>query len=185
MRKFSLIAVALCLLAFVVVGNARAEGNNIGLGYQNMVAGELLQGISLRGWVDKIMWEGTIFYGDAEVEIENQSLLDADMWLLEAKGAYSLIQKPNSDFYVGMSLAYGTASVDLYEGSMDVDIDVLAFGPMFGVEYRFQGIPELGFNFETGYKFTDMDLEEADIDTDDIEISLNGVYVVVGLHYYF
>ena len=96
---------------------------------------------------------------------------DYDVFLLAGKLLYAPIVKENSEFYVGFEGGYG-------ELDYEEDLDIMFFGPLFGAEYRFQGLPELGFCWEVGYRFSEFDGDDGDADMDGIAVSL-------GVHYYF
>ncbi|MBS3756184.1 MAG: hypothetical protein KGY56_10855 [Desulfobacterales bacterium] len=75
---------------------------------------------------------------------------------------------------MGANLGYG--ALEMY----GEDLDLLKYGLLIGTEYSFQGLPELGFNWEVGYKFNTLDTDEYDL-----ELDLNGISVSLGVHYYF
>jgi len=198
MKKFCLGAAALLLLVSLGSSVATAEVD-IGAGYQAMFLGEFFQGASVRAWIDK-KWglEGNLMQASMDVDVDMTSYYDpndyvkmgadGDLYFLSGKIMYAPIIRENSQFYVGFELGYGKASLDFDVSSIgvDLDADVLAFGPLFGVEYRFQGLPELGFNWEVGYRFGDAD---GDVDTPigkaNLDASISGITVCLGVHYYF
>jgi hypothetical protein len=162
---------AVTLLVVVLSGSgiARAE-TSIGVGYEAMFLGDFLQGASVRAWFDN-KWgvEGNLMQASVDTGYS-----DSDAWLLAGKVMYCPIVRENSQFYVGFEGGFGQVddNIIMYSG----DNDVVTYGPLFGAEYRFQGLPELGFNWEVGYRFTTFDNEYYDID-------LNGVFICLGVHY--
>ncbi len=91
---------------------------------------------------------------------------------MTGKVLYSPIVKDNRQFYIGLEAGYGEL-----ESSEDVDLTLV--GPLFGAEYRFEELPELGFCWEVGYRFTSMDGEDGD------DADLDGISISLGLHYSF
>lgn len=162
----------MCLLLMVLTtsffsGSVLAEGMDIGVGYQGVFLGDVLQGLSGRAWFDEVGVEANLSQMKASV-----GDTDADLFLFGAKALYAPVVKENSKFYVGLEGQFG--SVD-FDGD---DADITQFGPLFGAEYRFTELPEMGFCWEVGYRFL-----EADLDGYDLE--LDGISVALGLHYYF
>lgn len=179
-------AVVTGMLLAMVLGSTAVADTTVGAGYQAMFLGEFFQGASLRAWMnDKWLLEGNISQSslDADLERDGDRISgDADLWLLSGKVAYAPIVRENSRFYIGVELGYGKADFDIAHTAYDGDMDMFTVGPMFGVEYRFTELPELGFNWEVGYRFTnvDGDIGEADLDAD-----IDGIVISLGVHYYF
>ncbi len=103
------------------------------------------------------------------------ALGDADMWFLGGKALYAPVIHENSQFYVGVGGGWGNIDGAL-SGFGSGDVDAWVVGPLFGAEYRFQGLPNLGFNWEVGYQFANLDAGEMDVD-------LNGISISLGVHY--
>ncbi len=168
MNRLYVGAIALLLLASFGSSVATAE-TAIGVGYQAMFLEDFIQGASIRAWFDN-QWgvEGNIMQASVDMGDE-----DADAYLLAGKVMYCPIIRENSQFYVGFEGGFG----QIDDSIMDTgDTDVLTYGPLFGAEYRFQGLPDLGFNWEVGYRFSNFDNDDEDTD-------LNGVSVCLGVHY--
>lgn len=196
MKRFCMGAAALLLVS--LAGSVATAEVNVGAGYQAMFLGEFLQGASVRAWVDnKWGFEGNIMQASMDVDVDvtdysdpndnYETGADGDLFFLSGKVMYAPIIKENSQFYVGFELGYGQANLDVdYLVGADLEADVLAFGPLFGAEYRFQGIPELGFNWEVGYRFGDASGDgETNGGKTDLDLSLSGITVCLGVHYYF
>jgi len=196
MKRLCMGAAAL-LLVSLASSVATAEVS-VGAGYQAMFLGEFFQGASVRAWVDsKWGFEGNIMQANMDLDVESVDYddpndryevgVDGDLFFFSGKVMYAPIIKENSQFYVGFELGYGQANLDadVLTGA-DLEADALAFGPLFGVEYRFQGLPELGFNWEVGYRFGDISGDgDSNSGKMDLDASLSGITVCMGVHYYF
>lgn len=177
-----------------VAATERTEAPNagkLGLGYQGMFAGNLLQGISGRYWVNnKVGTELNLFYGKAKLDNYDGGILttndnpQGDLLLATAKVLYSPVVKTQSRFYVGLEGGIGHVNLQyddaIWNGTQRIDEvvkdsgKVYVFSPLIGSEFNLSGIPELGFNFEAGYK-----LHFAG------PINFDYTSVSFGAHYYF
>lgn len=156
-----------------------------GLGYQGVVAGSFLQGVSGRYWFDNnVAGEVSLFYGRAKVEAGGDELGKGDLLLGTAKILYAPVVKSNSRFYVGVEGGLGSidGNIDLDGGMPLPDTSVWTAEPLFGAEFNFSEFPELGVNFEVGYKWHHVN---SDTDDGDLDINLDGTTVAFGAHYYF
>ncbi|MCF8383040.1 MAG: hypothetical protein K9G39_05515 [Chlorobium sp.] len=190
--KMTKAVVAAGLAVMLGTGSAVAGENpmtgKFGLGYQGVFAGDILQGISGRYWAtENFGGELNLYYGRAgfEAEIGGTEVADGhgDLLLGTLKLMYSPIVKENSRFYVGLEGGIGSINaesddVDIIDG----DITVYTINPFFGAEYNFTELPELGLNFEVGYKFHNVSYEDEPLDVD---VNLDGTFVSLGAHYYF
>lgn len=184
-------ALATAGLAVVLgAGSAFAEeapnAGKVGLGYQGVFGGDILQGVSARGWVaNDVAVEGNFFYGD--VELENIGILGDDfngsLYLGAAKIMYAPVVNSNSRFYVGLEGGFGAVDLEKNDKDVDTDGDVYVITPLIGAEHYFSEFPEVGFNWEVGYKMHSVSV--GDDDDDDVDISLDGTFVTLGAHYYF
>lgn len=186
MKKLCMGAAAVLVLMSLGSSVASAEVT-WGAGYQAMYLGELFQGASIRAWLDNSKWgfEGNIQQATLDIDIDTGSNSyggDGDLWFIDGKVMYAAIQKENSQFYFGFELGYGQADFGIDHSDTDLDADILAFGPLFGAEYRFQEMPELGFNWEVGYRFSDV---SGDVEDSDLDSGISGITVCLGVHYYF
>lgn len=172
MKKNLLILVVTFVLTLSVSSNNAFAENKFGVGYQGTFIGEFLNGLSVRGWFDSFSVDATLFHTDVEADGADSDLLN--LFILDGRFLYAPIVKENSRFYMGANLGYGALEV------YDEDLDLLTYGLLLGTEYSFQGLPELGFNWEVGYKFNTLDTDEYDF-----EVDLNGISVSLGVHYYF
>jgi len=169
MNRLNMGALTLLLVVLSGSGVAMAE-TSIGVGYQAMFLDDFIHGASVRAWFDN-KWgvEGNIMQASVDTGYS-----DSDAWLLTGKVMYCPIIRENSQFYVGFEGGFGEVDDNIY--MYTGDNDVVTYGPLFGAEYRFQGLPELGFNWEVGYRFTDFDNDGNDGD-------LNGIGISLGVHY--
>jgi hypothetical protein len=169
MKRLSMGAVTLLLLVSLSSSVATAE-TTIGVGYEGLFVSEFLHGASVRAWMDNT-WalEGNVL----QASVDAGTLADVDMWFLGGKVLYAPIIRENSQFYVGVGGGWG--NLDMGTGG---DVDAWVLGPLFGAEYRFQGLPDLGFNWEVGYQFANIDAGGG------TDVDINGISVALGVHYY-
>lgn len=163
----------IALVALMAVSVAQAEETtkevgNIGVGYQGIFLGDMLNGVAVRGTPAPIGWQVELSQGI----INSDDLGDVDLFALKGKGYYALIERPNSKFYVGASLGYIMAEVD------GDDLDGLSIAPLMGVEWKFTELPELGINFEVSYELNELE-------TDNSDVGIYGINVSTGIIYYF
>jgi len=132
---------------------------------QGVFAGDILQGISGRYWAtENFGGELNLFYGRAGFDVEDSGteVFDGhgDLLLGTLKLMYSPIVKENSRFYVGLEGGIGSVNAEADDQDvLDGDITVYTINPFFGAEYNFTELPELGLNFEVGYKFHNVSYE--------------------------
>ena len=185
-KRFFTCMAAAAFIMFVCAMPALAEegkgnyiSNKIGVGYQGMIAGDYLNGISARGWIgNNFGLEASLFYGGIDVDTAGgYNVTDSDVTLFEAKAMYAFLVKQNSRFYVGAKGGYGKLDLNAF-GDEIADDNLWTCGALVGSEWNFQGIPELGFNFDVGYNYVDYD-------DDNVDINLDGIAVTFGIHYYF
>lgn len=182
-------AAALALLfgaGTVSAATSQPEAPNcgkFGLGYQGVVAGSFLQGVSGRYWFDNnVAGELNLFYGRAGIDVAGSNMGKADLLLGTAKILYAPIVKANSRFYIGVEGGYGDVNLEDQYGSLIPDTSMWTAEPLFGAEFNFTEFPELGVNFEVGYKWHHVN---SDLGGADLDINLDGTTVAFGAHYYF
>ena len=178
----TVVVAVVCLCAAPSFAADNFNANKVGFGYQGIVAGNLLNGVSVRGWIgNNFGLEGNVFYGNATISPEGSSDMSAYVALGEAKLMYAFLVRPNSRFYAGAKFAYGHLDVS-------ADSDTVAKGDMYipgvllGAEWCFPQLPEVGFNFEVGYDYM---LNKLSSGGDDVDVKLHGMNVGFGIHYYF
>ena len=167
MKKLMLGVVCALALAGVGATTAQAQDVNFGVGYQSILPGNILDGVSARAWLGMLGLDANLF--QATVSTDTQ---DVKVWLGAGRVMFAPIVKANSKFYVGGEVGFG--KLDTGNDSTTLKI----FGGFLGSEFMFQEFPELGFNWEVGYRLAKEDVEGAKAD-------LKGVSVSMGIHYYF
>ena len=178
----------LVLISTLAIPSARCEAAEdeplmLGLGYQGILLPEIMNAASVRAWLNnQFALEANIYHAYLDAEVTEGDTMDVNFFAFSLKGLFATIVKDNSKFYVGAEGGYGIADLDADTDTlgteMDTEIETWMIGPLVGAEYSFTELPELGFNWELGYKFNFMDVE-------DVELDLFGLYVSVGVHYYF
>ena len=167
--------------------------NKVGVGYQGMIVGNLLNGVSVRGWIgERIGLEGNFIMGAVKATTSNPDIpigsftidasnkdISADVWSLEAKAMYALIVRSNSKFYVGGKIGYGRVDIGGFPTQ-----EFWTPGAFVGSEYSLPSIPEVGLNFEVGYSGIIYNSTNLPPGTT-IDLRLHGVNAAVGIHYYF
>lgn len=198
MKKGLLRCVAVALLmVFLSVGSVFAAdeagknfiANKVGVGYQGMVVGSFLNGISVRGWIgERVGLEASGFYGRVDADIEQgsykETLMKADLWMIEAKAMYAVVARSNSKFYAGGKIGYGQLGMTDAPGNLDGS-SVLTPGLFIGSEWSFPGLPEVGFNFDIGYSWLIYDNKVSSDPYTYLNLNLSGVNATFGIHYYF
>jgi len=189
MKKHLVIGLVCAVLMLGAMPVYAADVNRtVGLGYQGVVMSSYLQGVSVRSWVqDNIGVEGTIAYTYGKVEVEDNSKQEGDIFDFSVKAMYAPIVREHHKFYVGLEAGYGMANVDYNNNGVPgtADTSFWTIGPLFGVEYFFQELPELGFCWEAGYKFNTGSVDDDDNATTDPDVLLHGLSIGLGVHYYF
>ncbi len=184
----AILAVACALMFGAGTSYAAVQAPNagkFGLGYQGVFGGSILQGLSARYLVNNnVGTELNLYYGNASIDGYGGGAFDGDLLLATAKVMYSPVVNAHSRFYFG--LEGGLGSIGLQQNGVDIpgDVSVYVINPFIGSEFNFSEIPELGFNFEVGYKIHNVTYNP-DSSTTDLKINLDGTFVSVGAHYYF
>lgn len=184
------------LLALVCgTGNAYAVDNSaqapdtkkLSLGYEGIFAGNILQGVSSRYWFNNnVGGELNFYYGRLGLDIENSGIDDAHASLLmgSAKVLYAPVVKAHSRFYVGLEGGIGNVGVENKDADvLPGDVSVYTVSPLIGSELHLAEIPELGLNWEVGYRFQTINWDNDLVGNADLK--LDGTFVTVGAHYYF
>jgi hypothetical protein len=177
-RILGYVAVMVTVICLCAAPSFAADNYKVGVGYQGMFAGNMLNGLSVRGWFGPntaIGVEGNVFYGAMEVDDTD---FDADLWMVEIKAMYAFVVRPNSRFYAGAKFGYGQFSVD----PVDFEGKVYIPGILVGAEWNFPSLPEVGFNFDVGYNYI---LNKNEVNGNDIDLKLHGINVAAGIKYYF
>lgn len=170
MKKLLCVALASLMVSAIVHAEETDKAvGNLGVGYQGFfIGGDLVNSLAVR-YAPK-PFGGQIEIG--QMSMDAGAGTDTSLFMLKGKGYYNLIDRENSDFYVGASIAY------LMLDQNGAEVDGFSIAPLMGVEYRFQGLPELGINFEVSYELVSLDAAGTDVD-------FNGISVCTGINYYF
>lgn len=192
MKKVLGIAIV-ALLAVTVVQAEDSEPGAFGIGYQGafMDQGYTMNQIALRFAPQPI--GGALVIGQmSEFEEDDPKTYEetTTAWTLQGKFFYSLIERQNSDFYIGGLFGFGYYD---YEdkptsggGTTYTDEEVsFILGFLAGVEWRFAELPELGFNFELGYNVEFMNEESGSTTKRERDSVFAGTSVSLGATYYF
>jgi hypothetical protein len=197
-KRFSSCVVIVALILLISAGSVFAAddagknfiANKVGVGYQGMVAGSFLNGLSVRGWIgDRVGLEGSVFYGKADAEIEEygekMDMVKADLWMIEAKAMYAVVARSYSKFYVGGKLGYGQINMT-EEGYKALDgASVFTPGVFIGSEWSFPQLPEVGFNFDIGYSWLLFGTKVNEDPYVYMNLNMSGINATFGIHYYF
>jgi len=183
-RILGYVAVVATVICLCAAPSFAADNYKIGVGYQGLIAGNILNGASVRGWFGPntaIGGEFNVFYGAAKISQDGApNDLSASLWLVELKPMYAFIVRENSRFYAGLKGAYGQYKAE-QTGSMDGKFWM--GGALVGAEWNFPSLKEVGFNFEVGYNYVS-DKNSSD-GSPDVNIKLHGINVGAGIKYYF
>lgn len=182
----SIVMMASLILCGSAMASEQSSAWKVGVGYQGMWAGEFLNGVSARAWYqDRYGIEGNFFYGGVDFEVSDGVSMheEADLYVGEIKLMYAPIIREYSKFYGGIQGSIGC--FDLNGDLIDYKDEIFGFGVFIGSEFHFQEFPELGFNFDVGYKHYFYDDNPYGSDGPEVDIELKGVGATFGIHYYF
>lgn len=184
------IIVMACIMTFLLIlgANTVDAQHQIGVGYQGIFPGSM-NGISARGWLrDKWGWDLTLFHMMVTAELDGVES-ETSAFVLDGRFMYAIFLRKNSKFYIGGELGYGNLDmeVDIEGLGASLEGSLFIFNPMIGSEFFFTEIPELGFNWEVGYKIVSTDIETnvADVEEVDLDLDIKGCDIIIGVHYYF
>ncbi len=150
----------------------------VGVGYQALLVNEYANGVSLRCWFSpRIGFQASYHHFRSERRADFLETIGYTSYFAGAQLFYAPIVRENSRFYLGFEGGYG---YERPKGGMGSDHSFWAVSPLFGVEYRFQGLPEIGFNFEVGYRA--LVIEQKGFD---IKYETRDIWVGFGAAYYF
>ena len=177
------VAAVVCLFTVPTFAADNFNANKLGIGYQGIFFGDVMSGLSARYWIGpKIGLEGNLFYGHASMKPEGGNESKGQLMMVDVKAMYAFLVRANSKFYAGGQLSYGY--YDLKYSSTSYSGYFLAPGLLAGAEWCFPQLPELGFNFELGYKYV-IDRNKDDDSGTKVDMDLHGMNLSVGVHYYF
>jgi len=191
--KKTLSAALLALLcgsgtAFAADNSEAPNVRKLSLGYEGILAGNVLQGVSTRYWFNNnVGGELNGYFGRLGINADNSSYDDSHVSLLmgSAKLLYAPVVKAHSRFYVGIEGGVGNVGVEVNDKDAlpGVDVNVYTVSPLIGSEFYFAEMPELGLNWEVGYRFQSINVNSDS--AGDVDLKLDGTFVTLGAHYYF
>lgn len=149
----------------------------VGVGYQALLINEYANGLSVRCWfTPRLGLQASLHHYRSERRADFLENIGVNGYFTAAKLFYAPIVRENSKFYLGVEGGYG------YERprGMGNDFSFWAVSPLFGAEYHFKGLPEIGFNFEVGYRVLVIENKNFEIEYDHREI-----WAGFGANYYF
>lgn len=191
------------LLGLGIPNNSWAVGQ-LGLGWQYS---SLASGISgkaaispnfcLQGIVgyNSLTMNDPIIKSDGEEEKLDMTITMSAI-TLGGRGLFKVKREENMDVYVGGGLTYFRLSgdIDVEDESFEGSGGAIEFNSVGGVEYRFQGLPNLALSTEIGFsylKLNDIDLKFIE-STGEVEkatlipnTSIKNLFLGAGIHYYF
>lgn len=170
MKRKSLVSIA-TLAAVMAAPTAFAAdtAGKFGLGLSKVIEEDAVA-LAGRYWATEDMAiQGTAYYQDEEVgDTEFTS------YAVALKGIFAPIVRENSKFLISLEAGYTDAELETSAG--DLETDGWFVYPAIGTEFMPSGLPELGLNFEVGYRYED---------SDDLDVQAGGVVGTVGAIYYF
>ncbi|MFH1860367.1 MAG: hypothetical protein ABH870_05080 [bacterium] len=197
------LGLALTLVLLLGVSTCSWAEGQFGIGWQSSSFGK---GISAKVAINpNLCLQGIVGYASLtmdnpmiKVGSEKTALdmgISASGMTLGGRGLFKVKSEKNMDVYVGGGMNYLMLSGEIvgagdkYEGSGGA----MEFNGVGGVEYRFQGLPNLAFSTEIGFsyaKLNEIDLKyrsnrEADKSTLIPNTSIKNLFLGVGIHYYF
>ena|GEM_PF-4697467 len=130
-----------------------------------------MQGGSSRIWVlDNFGIEGNFYHAGIGYE-RGSKKWDGTLAAATGKILIAPVVKNNSRFYLGVEAGYGKASAT----DSDEELNVTVVSPLLGTEYFFSEMPELGFDWEGGYRYNIYDISG-------VSLSLRGISAAIGAH---
>jgi hypothetical protein len=182
-RIFILAAV---LVAFIGI-SANAE-DKIGIGYQGLWGGGegIYNGASVRGWMDELGFDIGVGEWANHCSHRDGYLHKDEDWMIRAQAMYAPegMAGKNAKCYFGAGLGYGRETYSNSDGDSERST-ALGVQPLFGFEYSFGEIPELGFNAQVGYTVVFYKYDDVHDDYYDETERERFVDVGMGVHYYF
>lgn len=178
MKKWMIVFAFVSAMGMAAPSAAKESPIEMGVGYQGLIAGNYLNSLSVRTWLgENIGVETNAFYCRIDVDDPTQSKEKfADLMALGLRLMYSAKNTDHSRFYTGLEYTYGEFEViDLTD-----TVRIRFYGVFVGSEFQFAELPELGFNFDIGYRVSEFENPNNSVDFD-----VDGISATLGAHYYF
>ncbi len=148
---------------------AADSAGNFGVGVNHAI-GEDTSAVSARYWVtNDAAVQGTGYYHKDDQGSQSLRTYEAAV-----KGIFAPVVRENSKFLVSLEGGYGQAKLETPAGENKANNWFVM--PALGAEFMMSGLPELGLNFEVGYRYQD---------SNDLDTKSQGVVGTVGAIYYF
>jgi len=186
MKKILCIVItALMAVSMVHAEETADEPGSLGVGYQGIFFGDMINALSVRWAAAPIGGQIEIGEGAADIGtgVPGAGDVEAEIFMLKGKFYYALIERENSTFYAGASLGYYKVEIDNLGPGADAEVDGFSIAPLVGAEWRLHGLSELGLNFEVSYELIDLEYDVGGGVDDDI--GLRGINISTGINYYF
>lgn len=170
MKLKSLVSIAtLATVMAAPTAFAADTAGKFGLGLSKIIEEDAVA-LAGRYWATEDMGlQGTAYYQNDEQGDE-----EFTSYAVALKGIFAPIVRENSKFLVSLEAGYTEAELEKQAG--DLETDGWFVFPAMGAEFMLSGLPELGLNFEVGYRYED---------SDDLDAQTGGVTGTVGAIYYF
>ncbi len=167
--KFLSSAVALAAVLAAPAAMATDTAGKFGAGLSKVIEEDTVA-VAGRYWFSEDRGvQGTLYYQDDE-----QGNTELTSYAAGLKGIYAPIVRDNSKFLLSFEAGYASAELETPIG--DDETDGWYVFPAMGAEFMLNGLPELGFNFEVGYRYEN---------SDDLDAQSEGITGTVGGVYYF
>lgn len=170
MKLKSLVSIAtLAAVMAAPAAFAADTAGKFGLGLSKVIEEDAVA-LAGRYWTT----EDTAIQGTAYYQNDETGNDEFTSYAVALKGIFAPIVRENSKFLVSLEAGYTEA--ELEKPGDDAETDGWFVFPAMGAEFMLSGLPELGLNFEVGYRYED---------SDDLDSQAGGVTGTVGAIYYF
>jgi len=169
-QKLLIPAIALAAVAAAPAAMAAETAGKFGVGISKVIEEDTVA-LAGRYWMsEEAGVQGTLYYLNDEEGDDSEFT----SYAAAIKGIFAPIVRENSKFLVSLEAGFNSAELETPVG--DEETDGWFVFPAVGAEFMLSGLPELGLNFEVGYRYED---------SDDLDAQIGGVTGTVGAVYYF
>ncbi|GMV69848.1 MAG: hypothetical protein AMXMBFR76_22870 [Pseudomonadota bacterium] len=170
-QKLLIPAIALAAAAAAPAAMATETAGKFGVGMSKVIEEDTVA-LAGRYWMsEEAGVQGTLYYLNDEEGDDSEFT----SYAAAIKGIFAPIVRENSKFLVSLEAGFNSAELER-DGQDDQETDGWFVFPAVGAEFMLSGLPELGLNFEVGYRYED---------SDDLDAQIGGVTGTVGAVYYF
>lgn len=148
---------------------AADSAGKFGVGVNHAI-GEDTSSVSGRYWITN----DTAVQGTGYYHKDDQGDTSVRTYEAAVKGIFAPVVHENSKFLVSLEGGYGQTKVE--QNGDEAKANNWFVMPALGAEFMMSGLPELGLNFEVGYRYQD---------SNDLDTKSQGVVGTVGAIYYF